>query len=40
MGNIPLCDDRFPRLYSISSYKEGTVNEFCVEMERWYRGEL
>jgi hypothetical protein len=31
MGNIPLCD-RFPRLYSISSYKEGTVNEFCVEM--------
>jgi hypothetical protein len=38
MGNVPLCD-RFPRLYSISSYKNGTVNEFCSEKERLFRGE-
>jgi hypothetical protein len=24
--------------HSISFYKEGTVNEFCVEMECWCRG--
>jgi hypothetical protein len=37
MGNEPLCD-LFPRLYSISSFKEGLVGEMWREKERWCEG--
>jgi hypothetical protein len=38
IGNAPLCD-RIPRLFSISSLKDGLVREFYDEMERWSGGE-
>jgi hypothetical protein len=38
MGNAPLCE-RFPRLFSISSHKEGVVSEYWREKDRVCRGE-
>jgi hypothetical protein len=38
VGNIPLCD-RFPRLFSISSFKDGMVRVFLEELESWSRGD-
>jgi hypothetical protein len=37
-GNVPLCES-FPRLFSISSYKEGVVGDILREWERWRRGD-
>jgi hypothetical protein len=37
MGSLPLCE-RFPRLFSISSHKEGTVGEYWEEKEMWHQG--
>jgi hypothetical protein len=38
MGNSPLCE-KFPRLFSISSHKDGLVGEYWEEKERWSGGE-
>ncbi|KAK2454307.1 hypothetical protein QL285_001883 [Trifolium repens] len=38
MGSPPLCE-RFPRLFSISNNKEGLVDDYWREKERWFRGE-
>jgi hypothetical protein len=38
VGNTPLCV-RFPRLFSISSFKEGSVKEFLRDKERLCSGE-
>jgi hypothetical protein len=38
MGSRPLCE-RFPRLFSISTQKDGVLVEFWRERERWRRGE-
>jgi hypothetical protein len=37
MGNSPFCE-KFPRLFSISSHKDGLVGEYWEEKERWSRG--
>jgi hypothetical protein len=38
LGDNPL-SVRYPRLFSISAFKEGVVGDFWKERERWRKGE-